>query len=229
MKSFLMVLSFVLMSSPVFAADQDQNKKDCEDQCWGHHSKNGFMKLSPRFFSNSNSNRNSAYTANGFVIPSSASFGFGAIFGRSYESGLEVGLNFLQGGQNRESGTSEARYNYFYGGVYTGYNFLKDSKTDLILGSSINYGSTNLQVFSGVSNGELSERSFMIEPSISVARQFCKNFKLGLVTSYLIPFGYSASIVGQDLAVRSIAPRGISVGLQLIFGRFGEEEKTDKK
>ncbi len=170
----------------------------------------------------------SAFLNNGFAVPSQSLATFHFTFGRHYDSGFDLGINIGQGGQGREVGTNDASYNFVHVGFYAAYDLLDPSNLDLKIGSTLGYGGTELEILSTNQSGRITERAFVWEPSLALSYKLASKFRLGVVASYLLPFGESRSTKGTDLGAQKISPRGASVGLQLIFGRFGEEAEASK-
>jgi hypothetical protein len=184
------------------------------------HLRRSLFIFSPRYLSMSNNGHHSAFKSNGFAGPSSGLASFHFTFGRRYSESIQFGLAIGIGAQSEEVGTGEAAFRFSTVGLAGGYDFLGASDTDLVLGSNFGYGMAEVQVLSSIQNGRVSEGAFFWEPSISISQKLADRFRLGVVASYLLPFGSSAEVKGQDLGSRSLLPRGATVGLQLIFGRF---------
>ena len=184
------------------------------------HLKRSLFIFSPRYFSMANNGHHGAFKSNGFVGPSNGLASFHFTFGRRHLDTIQYGLAIGVGAQSSEVGASEAEFRFTTIGFYGGYDFLGASDTDLVLGSNLGYGMASIQVLSTSQNGRVLDGAFFWEPSISVSRKLSERFRLGVVASYPLPFGNSATVKGQDLGSRDLVPRGATVGLQLIFGRF---------
>ncbi len=221
----LLAAVFALQSVPALAED-DPN---CDEVCRiKEHVKRSLFIFSPRYFPLAHNGHHAPFTSNGFTAPASSLPSFHFTFGKHMDSGFDLGLAIGKGYQSAENGVYEASYEFMYAGLYAGYDLLPESNTDLTVGSTLGYSWSTLDVLSATQNGRVNEGAMVWEPSIAIAQKITNNFRLGIVASYILPFGNSRDFKGQDLGAQGIAPRGANIGLQLIFGRFGAEEEPKK-
>lgn len=221
LRIFFLILTSVFLLPQGASATTPPSDKETEyvEEIRAHFRKSLFI-FSPRYFSMANNGHHAAFKNNGFAGPSSGLASFHFVFGRNHSESLQYGLAIGTGAQSAEVGSSEAAFRYTTIGFYGGYDLLGASDTDLVLGANIGYGIGSVQVLSSNQNGRVLEGAFFGEPSISVSRKLGERFRLGLIASYPLPFGQSVGVKGQDLGSRDLVPRGATVGLQLIFGRF---------
>ncbi len=220
------VLSLALLAPVAYGADEAtaSDKDTCDEVCRiKEHLRKSFMILAPRFSPIAHNGHHSAFTNNGFDRPASSMPTFSFIFGKRMDSGFDLGLNITQGRQNTERGGFEASYEYTIAGFYVGYDLLPESNTDVTLGSTLGYSWSGVDVLSAAQDGRVYEGAMVWEPSVAIAQKVTDNFKLGLVASYLLPFGTSRTVMGDDTGANGFAPRGANIGLQFIFGRFGAD------
>jgi opacity protein-like surface antigen len=210
----LLSLIMILSAAPsLVRADDNQEQNDSHHRSWS-------ISVAPRYLHNSNNDADHAFIANGFSAPKHDLFGIDFRALRRFEDGFLVGFELGGFGTEQDNGSSQATYNAGYLGLFLGDEFAHCGDTTFYVGTGLGYAGAEVDVYSTILNGKVTEGSFYFNPTLGADHKISDRFKVGLSVAYFDTISQSNKVTGQDLAIRDISPRGFTAQLNLVFGHF---------
>ena len=201
-------------------------KDDCKDGCQHHgkgrwfarHGGGGGGGLIVSYSPVDSTKFSAPFSTAGVSAAPTATISWGGVGYFQAKHGFQLGGGGFGYDISRHSGTTEAKYDLGYGGIYLGYRFLDLGWLTVAANTFVGGGSATVSILSPAIDGRYCDSFAYAEPGARILFRATRWLKVGPDFGYFLPIHTSEIKKGDDLGLAKIVTPHYRIGVAVLFG-----------